>query len=385
MNHYSTKTWSITHTHDIAYDIICCSPCFALDNPTLAGIGKSAGSKRLVVLDQQLYADYQIPIYTYFQHYDIAVKIIPFVSGEMQKSLQTLSDLLQELDNFPIHRRDEPIIAVGGGVLTDVVGFAASMYRRGIPHIKIPTTLMGYIDGAIGIKNGINFNNHKNRLGSFTPPEKVLLDPLFFKTLPRRHLRNGLAEIIKIAIIANHSLFELLETQASSCLDMKCSNCACLDLAIESMVQALAPNLYEQNLARAVDFGHTFSLAYEMQFPEMILHGEAVILDILLSVFLAQHKGILTQADQSRILRLIKYFHYPNYADAVSPEALWEALAERSYHRNGLQRVPLPTMIGACTFVNDITYAELRVAYQQLNNWVQQQEHINCECRSYRN
>ncbi len=80
--------------------------------------------------------------------------------------------ILRELDGFPINRRDEPIIAIGGGVLTDIAGFVASSYRRGVPHIKVPTTLMGYIDASVGIKTGINFNGHKNRLGSFETSEE---------------------------------------------------------------------------------------------------------------------------------------------------------------------------------------------------------------------
>ena len=128
-------------------------------------------------------------------------------AGEENKSVEVYLDILRQLDSFPIHRRDEPIIAIGGGVLTDVVAFIASSYRRSVPHIKVPTTLMGYVDASIGIKTGINFNGHKNRLGSFEPPRQVLLDKTFLKTLPRRHLLNGVCEIIKLAIIKDARCF----------------------------------------------------------------------------------------------------------------------------------------------------------------------------------
>ena len=131
----------------------------------------------------------------------------PFLGGEENKTVEHYLSILRELDSFPIHRRDEPIIAIGGGVLTDVVGFVASSYRRGVPHIKVPTTLMGYVDASIGIKTGINFNGNKNRLGSFDPPEKVFLDKSFLKTLPKRHILNGVCEIIKLAIIKDAEFF----------------------------------------------------------------------------------------------------------------------------------------------------------------------------------
>jgi 3-dehydroquinate synthetase len=115
---------------------------------------------------------------------------------------------VRELDTFPIHRRDEPIIAIGGGTLTDVVGFVASSYRRSVPHLKVPTTLMGYVDASIGIKTGINFDGHKSRLGSFEPPRKVLLDKTFLQTLPREYILDGTGEIIKLAVIKDAGLFK---------------------------------------------------------------------------------------------------------------------------------------------------------------------------------
>src|SRR5574337_2166952 len=135
------------------------------------------------------------------------------------KTVDAWLGILHELDAFPIHRRDEPIIAIGGGVLTDVVGFVASSYRRGVPHIKVPTTLMGYVDASVGVKSGINFNHHKNRLGSFEAPLQVLLDRAFLATLPHRHILNGVCEIIKLALINDVALFVQLEQHGADCID----------------------------------------------------------------------------------------------------------------------------------------------------------------------
>ncbi len=201
--------------------------------------------------------------------------------------------LFDELDKFPINRRNEPIIAIGGGVVTDVVGFVSSCYRRGIPHIKIPTTLMGYIDASIGIKTGVNFNGNKNRMGSFEPPQHIVLDKTFLLSLPERHILNGVGEILKIAVIKDKYLFELIENYGIQCIEDKFQNKKgkeILDISIQDMIKELEPNLYESNLERCVDFGHTFSLALEMNDVNNLLHGEAVTIDI---VFLLYYQGYI--------------------------------------------------------------------------------------------
>ncbi|EQD62990.1 3-dehydroquinate synthase, partial [mine drainage metagenome] len=163
-------------------------------------MGRVEGGRRFVVVDRNVARYHAEEIYAYFEEHGITAKIITFPGGEENKRTENYLEILRQLDAFPIHRRDEPIIAIGGGVLTDVVGFVASTYRRGVPHIRVPTTLMGYVDASVGIKTGINFNGHKNRLGSFEPPLRVFLDKELLKTLPHRHILNGVCEIIKLAI-----------------------------------------------------------------------------------------------------------------------------------------------------------------------------------------
>lgn len=292
-----------------------------------------------------------------------------FPSGEENKSVDHYLRILHELDSFPINRRDEPIIAIGGGVLTDIAGFVASSYRRGVPHIKIPTTLMGYIDASVGIKTGINFNHHKNRLGSFEPPKKVFLDRNFLRTLSRRHLLNGMCEMIKLAVIRDIALFDLLESHGSASLGSKFQDemgALILDRSVGGMLEELQPNLYEDDLARKVDFGHTFSYGLETNHDAHLLHGEAVLIDILISSIMASARDLLSQHELNRVFDLVASLGIElNYA-LVAPDLLWETLQERVYHRNGLQRVPLPQGLGQCTFVNDITFEEIKSACKAL-------------------
>ncbi|MBN9565234.1 MAG: sedoheptulose 7-phosphate cyclase [Alphaproteobacteria bacterium] len=368
---------SIFVTDETKYDIVSGASFFDINNPTLSSIGAGQGSRRFVVLDKNI-KNFQPEIASYFNHFGIETRIELFEPGEENKSLSSMTSLLEKLDTFPIRRRDEPVIAIGGGVLTDVVAFVASVYRRGVPHIKIPTTLMGYVDAAIGIKCGINFNGNKNRIGAFEPPLSVLLDRSFLKTLPHRHIMNGLGEIIKLAVILDAELFEWLEKDGISCVNnnfQSAAGDAILERSIDLMINELAPNLHENNLARTVDFGHTFSLAYEMAPGHDVLHGEAVLMDIILSVFLANVRGSLSEGNVSRILTLIAGlpYHLPSIQE-VTPAVLWHSIIERACHRNGLQRIPLPSGIGQCIFANDITPDELNKAHLCFKKWMYRYE-----------
>lgn len=369
---------SISYNRKIEYEILSCSRIFDARNETLANIGAQKESKRFIVIDKNLEM-YTPSVAAYFSHYDIETRIVSFESGEANKTLHNAVNLLNELEKFPIRRRDEPLIAIGGGVLTDVMGFVASIYRRGVPHIKIPTTLMGYVDAAVGIKCGVNFNDHKNRLGSFEPPLKVLLDPAFLRTLSDRHILNGVGEIIKLAVIRDAVLFKQLEQVGNSCVQNKFQGNDAkeiLDRSINIMIDELAPNLYEENLSRAVDFGHTFSPAYEMESEHDLLHGEAVVIDIALSVFLAKIKGILSADDLGRMLNLIRAFGYDFPQVYLGSEILWDSALERQRHRNGLQRIPLPCTIGNYVFANDVTFPELDRANSFLKRWLHENESL---------
>ena len=116
--------------------------------------------------------------------------------------MELVTKVLEEVHRFGIDRRSEPIIAIGGGVCLDVVGLAASLYRRRMPYIRIPTTLLAYIDASVGAKTGVNFANGKNKIGSYIPPIATFLDRSFIQTIPRRQISNGMAEMLKVHITA---------------------------------------------------------------------------------------------------------------------------------------------------------------------------------------
>ncbi|MBK7320420.1 sedoheptulose 7-phosphate cyclase [Candidatus Villigracilis affinis] len=366
-------TRHVTYQHTIEYEVINTSQLFHPQNWALLSAGRIEDARRFVVVDSNVEKHYSAEIRNYFSHHHIEAKIITFPGGEENKTVEHFLSILRELDSFPIHRRDEPIIAIGGGVLTDAVGFVASSYRRGVPHIKVPTTLMGYVDASIGIKTGINFNGSKNRLGAFHPPQKVLLDKSLLKTLPKRHILNGVCEIIKLAIIKDAGLFCLLEEQGAQSVEVHFQNeegDVILDRAISGMLEELQPNLFEEDLARKVDFGHTFSYGLETRHEAHLFHGEAVLLDIVISTLIANARDLLCDEETSRIFRLINDLGIELNASILDPSLLWQSLTERTYHRNGLQRVPMPHGIGECIFVNDINADEIESAVKNLEDWI---------------
>lgn len=375
--------WQVRETRYVEYDLVNTANVFDPGNPALLSVGRTQGGRRFVVVDDCVHRYHGDRIATYFSEHGITARIVSFPGGEQRKTADAWLDVLAELDHFPIHRRDEPIIAIGGGVLTDVIGFVASSYRRGVPHIKVPTTLMGYVDASVGIKTGINFNGNKNRLGSFEPPARVLLDRQLLRTLPHRHLLNGVCEIIKLGVIKDAGLFRQLEQYGRASVTTAFQDIRggdILDRAIAGMLEELAPNLYEDDLARKVDFGHTFSYGLETRFEGHLLHGEAVLLDILASTAIAHGRGLLSSADARRILDLVEQLGIVVDIALLDAELMWDALLDRVEHRNGHQHVPLPSALGECVFADDITHMEISNAIATLNHWMHTEHDRIEEC-----
>jgi len=369
----------VTYQHTIEYEVVSAPHLFDPENPALLSIGRTTNARRFVVVDENVARYAAASIRDFFSRNGIEARVVTLPGGEEFKTLESYLTISRELDAFPVQRRDEPIIAIGGGVLTDVVGFVASTYRRGLPHINVPTTLIGYVDAAIGIKTGVNFDGHKNRIGAFAPPQKVFLDRTFLKTLPRRHILNGVCEIIKLALIKDAGLFDLLEAHAVNSAQARFQDdagSAILDRAIGGMLDELQPNLLEQDLARRMDFGHTFSYGLETRPEAHLLHGEAVLLDIALSTVIAQARGLVSELETARVFQLIADLGMTLDTGLLDPALLWGSLEERTCHRNGLQRVPLPHGFGDCVFVNDIKPEEIESGIKSLQDWVAVQDDV---------
>jgi 3-dehydroquinate synthase len=369
----SCDGWEVKAAQDVRYCVQFYEGLFSHSNTVLlrSGVGQTpACQRRLVVIDRRVLELYGWEIEGYFRANRVQYRFLPLEATEPEKTLDNVLRVIRALDEFGVNRRSDPLIAIGGGVLLDVAGFAASLYRRGLPYVRVPTTLMGLIDAGIGIKTGVNFHSHKNRIGTYFAPQRAYLDTQFLKTLDDRHISNGIAEIIKMAIIHDARLFELLEDSVASLIPDRFSGRATyreiLVRAAKGMLDELSGNLWESVLERSVDYGHTFSPTLEMAALPELLHGEAVAVDMALSLVIAAERGLITPRELSRALTLIDAYGLPTYHQQCDEDLLMRALADTTSHRDGLQRVPLSRGIGTATFVNDITRTELRSAIRHL-------------------
>ncbi|KAJ0023293.1 hypothetical protein NQD34_003192 [Periophthalmus magnuspinnatus] len=336
--------------------------------------------KRFVVVDQEVYRIYGSQITKYFEVNNVTCKILALPTTEENKSMEMALKILEELNSFSIDRRAEPVIAIGGGVCLDIVGLAASLYRRRTPYIRVPTTLLSYIDASVGAKTGVNFANCKNKLGSYIPPVATYLDLSFIKTIPRRHISNGLAEMLKMALMKHKELFELLEKHGQHLLDSKFQSDSSVfsvssqsasrstRLAIVTMLEELAPNLWEDDLNRLVDFGHVISPALEMRVLPSLLHGEAVNIDMAYMVYVSRESGQLTEDEKNRIISCMVGLELPVWHQACTMELIQSSLQDRLKHSGGLVRMPLPVGLGQAEIFNNTSYEVLTSAFEKWCN-----------------
>ena len=228
------------------------------------------------------------------------------LKSDKEKTLDKVLEVVDKADKFNFGRRDV-FVVVAGGAISDIVGFAASIYKRRCPYIKIPTTLVGLVDAGIGIKVGVNYEGHKNFIGAYLPPLVCLNDTMLLYTLPERELRCGVAEIVKMALVKDRALFELIEKHYGKILDKLFDEDVdkIFRLAIKAMLEELQPNLYEYILRRLPDFGHEFGHLIEGYSNFRIAHGEAVAIGMALSCSIASRKGIFSEEQLNRVLNLL--------------------------------------------------------------------------------
>lgn len=370
-------SWIIESSLPISFKIKNSPGVFTPGNKDLLEFGSTGqGSRRLLVIDRNICKYYLDSIQKYFTFYGVEIHLVVINASEDDKNLETLLEILNEIENFGMLRRSEPLIAIGGGVLLDVAGMAAGLYRRGIPYIRVPTTLVGLIDASVGAKTGINFEIRRNRLGSYYPPIASYLDTAFLSTLPSIEISSGLGEALKMAVIKDITLFNLLEKNGSDLVNKNFAGCDCanevINRAVDGMKVELENNLWEKDLKRAVDFGHSFSPIIEMRSLEdnefdPITHGQAVCIDVIYSSVISLQRNMLTEDDVLRIFRTARNMDLPTgHLLFNNPLLVLESLNDTKKHRNGDQNLPIPTAIGSYTFINDLTLAEIKSAINKM-------------------
>ncbi len=274
---------------------------------------------------------------------------------ERRKQMPAVQKLCRIAAEFKLDRHGA-FVAIGGGVCSDIVTLAASMVRRGVDHVRMPTTLIGQIDAGIGIKGAVNLEGLKSFVGTFHPPAAVLVDPEFLRTLPAARLRQGLSEIIKMALVRDAELFARLEAQGEALLHERfqapIGAREVIARSIQLMLEELQNNPFEdQGFERLVDFGHTFSPTLEARSRFSISHGEAVAIDMALSAAIGVELGLCPAPAARRIVTLLARLGLPVSSPLMDLALCREAILSTSAHRGGRLNLVVPTRIGAAAFV----------------------------------
>ena len=298
----------------------------------------------------------------------VKTRLHSFPAGEQSKQLDTACRLLDWLARSDMRRRDV-VVPVGGGVVCDTAGWAASVYMRGVPYVNVPTTLMAQVDAAIGGKVGVDHSRAKNLIGAFHQPQAVLTCLAYLDTLSAREIRNGMAEVAKKAIIASPALFGFLEQRWRDVLRKDRATLRELVQAAGSIkIRLIEDDPYEDDLRRPLNFGHTVGHALEtVTGYRTVLHGEAISVGMAVAVRIAARRGLLHEAVAARITGLLRHLGLPLAVDELAvpgcAEALVAALAKIRQIRDGSLRFVLPTGIGEVQICDDVTDKEVQAAF----------------------
>lgn len=282
---------------------------------------------------------------------------ITLPATERSKSIKVFQGLIKKIsEGTKMHR--PLIVALGGGVVGDVAGFAAATYRRGVPLVHIPTTLLAQVDSSIGGKVGIDVPEAKNLIGAFYQPKAVLMDPVFLRTLPKRQLRNGLAEVIKYAIIKKTNLFNFLENNMEKILSLD-------EKAVERIVSecaAIKARVVEKDefdnkdIRIALNFGHTLGHAIEAasNYSARYNHGESIAVGMILACEIALRLKMIKEKDLARIKALIKRAGLPSRIRGISAGDILKSHEYDKKFTKGSSRFVLPRGIGTTKVVENV-------------------------------
>jgi len=297
-----------------------------------------------------------------FSRYGFQGKFIEIPDGEEYKNLSTASDIYDSLLNGKADR-NTLLVSLGGGVVGDIAGFVASTYMRGIPFIHIPTTLLAQVDSSIGGKTAVDHPKAKNMIGSFYHPRAVFIDPSVIKTLPLEHIKNGLAEIIKIAVIFSPRLFTDVNTVISQILENNIEVFSTIIReAVKLKVKLVLQDPSEKNQRKYLNFGHSIGHALEVIFGyQKIFHGEAVALGMVIEAMISHDRGLCNLDLKEKIKKIIKKLNISQKIAIknINNEKIWETIAFDKKNKQGNICFILPEKIGKVHIVEGINKREV--------------------------
>jgi 3-dehydroquinate synthase len=291
-----------------------------------------------------------------------SAEIIEIESGEQSKSLEFSANIWQTLlENLA--DKNSLLINLGGGVVSDLGGFTASVYKRGIDFVNIPTSLLAMADASVGGKTGIDFAGIKNVIGTFSQPKAVFIFPPFLNSLSERHFQNGMAEIYKIALVNDKKLFKLLKTKKSP-----------IDLiilkSIEQKNNIVLKDPFDEGVRKTLNFGHTIGHAIESLFlgtPNELLHGEAVFIGMIMEAHLSYQKKLLSKKELEELTKILNEAFYSPAIDDSAFKPMMELIANDKKTSQKKLLFSLLSGIGSSKYNIQITTLQIKKAFQFYN------------------
>jgi 3-dehydroquinate synthase len=378
MNHLQ-QDFSVRFT----YTVFFTEQLFDTNNPLLASffarsITEGTRKKLLFVLDSGVVdACPTLPeaIKTYFAQGVDGVDLIPdllfIAGGEGAKNDPASVELIVDaIDRYGIDRHSF-VVAIGGGSVLDLVGYAAAISHRGIRHIRIPTTVLSQNDSGVGVKNGVNYRGKKNFLGTFAPPVAVFNDSAFLTALDDRDWRAGIAEAVKVALIKDSTFFDWIEASAGALVmrdspTMQTLIHRCADMHLQHIASG---DPFEMGSSRPLDFGHWSAHKLEQLTNFELRHGEAVAIGIALDTLYSHQLGWLTETDTNRVLATLRALGFSLYhplLDADNSAGILRGLSEFREHLGGQLTIMLLEGIGRGVEVHEMDADGVRRAIATL-------------------
>jgi 3-dehydroquinate synthase len=346
-----------------AYEVVIGDGLIEAAGARIAPLLKRA--RTAVVMDETVAALHGARLLSSLQNAGVAASVLTIPPGEAQKSFQSLADLSDRLLALELDRGDM-ITAFGGGVVGDLAGFAASIYKRGIDFIQIPTTLLAQVDSSVGGKTAIDTPHGKNLIGAFHQPRLVLADLGVLDTLPDRQMRCGYAEVIKYGLLGDAAFFDWLEARGAAVLAREPAALAeAVARSVAMKAAIVAEDERESGRRALLNLGHTFghALETEMGFDDRLAHGEAVALGCAMAFRFAVALGVCPGQDAVRAERAIAATGLPvrlgDLPAAFPAAALVRHMAQDKKAEGGRLTLILPRAIGEAFVAKDVDGAKL--------------------------
>ncbi len=322
----------------------------------LAGLGEylrqSVPLQRVAVIsDETVYGLYGAAIEAALSDFTTHMIIRP--AGEAQKSMGNLEEILESLFRAGFDRSDL-LIAFGGGVIGDLGGFAAAIYKRGMPFIQVPTTLLSQVDSSVGGKTAINNKFGKNLVGAFYQPQAVMTDTDLLSSLPLRELKAGYAEVLKYGLLGDAAFFDELDAGlGAEILALKPQALSrAIYVSCKTKAKIVAQDEREGGVRALLNLGHTFGHALELEagYDGDLIHGEAVSVGMEMAFHFAAAEGICSQSEADRVSAHLRATHMPRIADIThllkNPEGLLQHMGQDKKNEGGHLTLILPRAIG---------------------------------------